>query len=681
MPLTEDSLVEELPGIGPKRAALLAQLEIRTVRDLLWHLPRSHQDRRHFTPMAEVRDGDTVTVQGEVVSARNLRLRRGMNMALIRLCDDTGALNATFFGRGFLANAFPAGARVVLSGKAGAYQGVTLKNPEYELLSGDEEDLLNTGRIVPVYRLTEGVSQRMLRRWVSIALDAVPGIEDALPEEIRTERGYPPANTAIREVHFPTDPEAAERARARFAYEELLAMQTALLMERAGRVGAETGVTHTVDGPLLHAFRDALPFTLTAGQARAVADILEDMAVPRRMVRLLQGDVGCGKTVVALHAVVAAVDGGYQAAIMTPTEVLAEQHFLNWRRALAPFGVQVELLTGAMRSAAAIRKRIAAGTAQVVVGTHALIQESTIFHRLGLAIIDEQHRFGVLQRERLAAKGLQPDTLHMTATPIPRTLAITLYGGMDITVIEDLPPGRRQVKTRRVTRAKVPDLYAYVVRQAAAGFQAYIICPLVDESDKKALTSAIRHFEELTAGPFAGVRAALLHGRLDPREKEDVLTRFQQGEVEVLFSTTVVEVGIDVPRATTIIIEDAPQFGLTQLHQLRGRVGRGEEQAHCFLLGDPTTDDGRERLRTLCETGSGFDIAEADLRLRGPGEFYGMRQAGMSDLRAADLLRDVRILEQARRDAQAFLARDPRLESPRFRALATAARRFLALQA
>lgn len=677
-----DNPVERLSGIGPKRAALLAALGVRTLRDLLWHLPRSYQDRRQITRISDARPGEETTIQGEVMSARNVRLRASMNMAIIRIKDDSGEMNATFFGRGFLANAFQRGTRLILTGRVESYKGPSLKNPEYEMLSGDEEDCLNTGRIVPVYRLTAGVTQRMLRRWISDALQEATGmIEEVLPPELLERHGYTAAAAAVREAHYPESMESAEAVRARFAYEELLAMQLYLLAQRAARLFEERGLRHVTDGPLLRNLRARLPFQLTRAQERAVTDILTDMASPRPMMRLVQGDVGCGKTMVALHAIAAAVDGDCQAALMAPTEVLAEQHFIGLRQMLEPLGISVELLTGALRGAAAVRKRIESGDAQVVIGTHALIQEHTRFHHLGLAIIDEQHRFGVEQRGRLVEKGMQPDALHMTATPIPRTLALTVYGGMDITVIDELPPGRQPVKTRSIPPGKVPDLYNYIVEAARERAQSYIICPLVDESDTKELKSAIGHFEELSAGPFACIRTALLHGRLDSREKEDVLRRFQRGEVDVLFSTTVIEVGIDVPNATIMVIEDAPQFGLTQLHQLRGRVGRGTAQSYCFLLGTPTTEDGKRRLRILCETSNGFDIAEEDLKLRGPGELYGVRQAGLSDLRVADLLRDVRLLDLARRDAQSILDCDPRLEQPENQGLKGAAERFAALRA
>ncbi|HOZ45470.1 MAG TPA: ATP-dependent DNA helicase RecG [Candidatus Hydrogenedentes bacterium] len=679
--LSLDDSIAMLPGIGPKRSGLLANLGVATVRDLLFHLPRDYQDRRDVLPIAQAaqREGDLVTVQGEIVSARSIRLRRNMSLAVVSIRDDTGRMNVTFFGRGFLAKTFVPGASGIFTGTVGNYQGPALKNPEYEMLSGDEEDRLNTGRVVPIYRLTQKVTQRMLRRWIAAALDAVDvSMEDPLPALLRARYEYPPVFEALREAHFPAEIEAGRHARTRFAYEELLGIQLGILAARQAHLHEETGIRHAIDGPCLGRLRAALPFTLTEAQQRVVNDVLEDMASPRPMFRLLQGDVGCGKTVVALHGIAAARDGGYQTALMAPTEVLAEQHFITLRDWLEPVGIRVGLLTGAIRGAASVRREIALGHVDVVVGTHAIIQEATRFHRLGLAVVDEQHRFGVVQRGLLAEKGQSTDILQMTATPIPRTLAITVYGGMDISVIDQLPPGRQPIKTRHVPAEKVADLYRYIAEQAAEGYQTYLICPLVEESDKKDLTAVTSHFEALSEGPLADLRTALIHGRLGADEKDAVMHRFKRGEVDVLFSTTVIEVGIDVPNATTMVIEDAAQFGLTQLHQLRGRVGRGDRQSHCFLVGAPTTKEGKRRIEVLCKTNSGFEIAEEDLVLRGPGEFYGVRQAGLTDLRVADLIRDARLLDAARRDAQAILAEDPTLSAPEHRHLAQIAQQFTA---
>ncbi len=679
--------MSELPGIGPKRARILAEAGIRTLGDLVRHFPRDYEDRRRCTPIAEAAAGARVTILATVERARVLRMRRGLTATEARLRDDSGAIRALWFGRGFLARALPAGATGYFTGVIDERRGRVLQSPDYEPCTEDGEDGgLSSGRIVPIYRLTEGLSQRALRGWIAEALQRVaPRDGDSAPESLptflRERHGYPSGPAALWSAHFPDTPEAARAARDRFVYEELLALQLGILSARTERDLQETGHAHDWSGPRLAALRAALPFELTEAQTRAIADIAADMTASRPMLRLLQGDVGCGKTVVAAHAMAAAADGGFQTALMAPTEILAGQHALSLGRLLAPAGLRVALLTGGLQGAAAVRAQIAAGEADVVVGTHALIQGRADFHRLGLVVIDEQHRFGVLQREALAGKGACPDVLHMTATPIPRTLAITVYGGMDLSLIDELPPGRLPVKTSRVSAAKTPDLYAYLREQAAAGRQAYYVCPLVDESDVKELAAATRHYEELRAGPLADLRLGLLHGRLSPAEKEAIMTAFRDGAIDVLVATTVIEVGVDCPRATTMVIEDAAQFGLTQLHQLRGRVGRGADQAHCFLLGEPATPEGAERLKTMCATTNGFEIAEADLRLRGPGEFRGVRQAGLTDLRTADLVRDARLLETARRDARELLSRYGALQEmaqadPEFRPLVAAAHRF-----
>ncbi|MCP4639051.1 MAG: ATP-dependent DNA helicase RecG [bacterium] len=677
-----DRPVDTLPGIGPKRAVLLGNLDIATVRDLLYHLPRAHQDRRAITSIADLNEGDSGTVEAEVIRSRAVRLRRRLSLAEILLRDESGEIKAIWFGQDYLARALRPGMRGLFTGAVSKWKGIALRNPEYELLSGDEEDRLNTGRVVPIYRLTDGVTQRMLRRAVAAALEGLDEpLEETLPDEVRQRHGFPGIDEAIHLVHFPDEPDAARAARNRFAYEELLGIQAGVLAVRAARHRDANGLRHVVDGPLLAALRASLPFSLTPGQERAVADIRDDMASSRPMVRLIQGDVGSGKTVVGLHAVAAAADGGHQTAVMAPTEILAEQHGLSLAALLEPLGIRVEVLTGSTPGAADVRARVASGACHVVVGTHALIQQSTQFHNLGLAIIDEQHRFGVMQRSALVEKGFNPDLLHMTATPIPRTLAITVYGGMDISVIEDLPPGRKPIKTKRVTPANIPKLHDAIRQRAEKGFQTYYVCPLVEESTKLDLTPVTRHCDELSAGPLAGLRVGLIHGRLPSREKDAAMRAFKNGDLDVLFSTTVIEVGVDCPNAVTMVIEDAPQFGLTQLHQLRGRVGRSELQSYCYLLGKHKNPDGKRRIEVMCQTTSGFDIAEADLELRGPGEFRGVRQAGMSDLRFADLIRDVRLLDAARRDAQAILESDPDLTDPAHAAVARAAARFRELNA
>lgn len=673
-PLLLTDPVTALPGIAEKRAALLKTLGIVSLEDLLFHLPREYQDRSTIHAIADVKVGDKVTLCGEIVSARSIRLRGGKNMAILEVDDGTGSIKVSLFGRGFLVHsALRKGARAFFTGTVGEYKGLTLQNPDYEALTEEEAgETLHTGRIVPVYGLTDGVSQRMLRLWIHTALKKTgAAVEESLPAALREQHQLMPLDEALTAVHYPSEKEQAERGRRRLVYEELLVMQCAILQRRARHQEQECGIVHDTEGPLLQELRKNLPFTLTPGQQKAVEAIFADMAAKRPMFRLVQGDVGCGKTLVALHALTAAVDSGSQVAFMAPTEILAEQHYSTLVDLLAPLGIEPALLTASTPRAAQLRNAIEAGEVPVVVGTHALVQPTTNFHQLGLVIIDEQHRFGVGQRDDLMRKGASPDILHLTATPIPRTLALTLYGGMDISLIPDMPPGRMPVKTAMVPDSKKEDLYGYLRDEAAKGRQSYIVCPLVEESEHFAeLTPLIDHYLELTEGALAGLRCAMLHGRMDPREKEEVMTAFKNREIDVLFSTTVIEVGVDSPTATTMVIEDAGRFGLTQLHQLRGRVGRGKIQSHCFLLGRPTTPEGRERLKLLRESTNGFEIAEADLALRGPGDYCGARQSGLPDFRAADLLKDVQLLEEAREDAQALLAADPLLEKAEHRILA-----------
>jgi ATP-dependent DNA helicase RecG len=672
--------VDSLPGIGEKRAAALAALRIYTIGDLIYHLPREYRDRTLIHTIAAVNSGDMVTIQGEIISARSVRLRGGKSMALLTVRDATGDIKVSFFGRGFLAHTtLKKGTACIFTGKVGEYKGLTLQNPEYEPIVDDgDQEMLHTGRIVPVYPLTEGISQRQMRLWIYKALFEITDVlQETLPTCLRIQHDFPEIAAAIKMVHFPESMDAAHTARKRFAYEELLAMQVGILQNRAATIDVATGICHIVNGSVLTELTQSLPFELTEGQRRAVRDILHDMASERPMFRLLQGDVGCGKTLVALHAVAAAVDTGTQVAFMAPTEILAEQHYATLTTQLQPLGISVALLTGTSPNAKQLRREIHAGTVRVIVGTHALYQEQTVFQRLGLVIIDEQHRFGVGQRDALSRKGLMPDILHTTATPIPRTLAITLYGGMDISVIPDMPPGRLPVKTAMTPDNKKEELYQYIRTQAEAGYQTYIICPLVEESEHFAqLTNLIDHYVTLSQGPLAGLRTALLHGRLDPREKEDIMTRFKAREIDVLFATTVIEVGVDSPTATTIVIEDAGRFGLTQLHQLRGRVGRGDVQSWCFLAGKPTTPEGKERINILHTCDNGFDIAEADMKLRGPGDYCGARQSGLPDFRVADLLQDSRLFDAARRDAIQLLEKDPSLTTPENQPLAQSVKRF-----
>jgi ATP-dependent DNA helicase RecG len=665
------SPVTDLSGVGPKRAEHLAQLGIQTIGDLLYHFPRGYQDRREFTAIEDAIEGALVTIRATVKSARNLRMRGRNSMAIITLEDGTGEIRATFFGRGYLANSsLRPGVTGIFHGTVETYQGLALKSPEYEVVETDGESGDGSGRIVPIYPLVAQVTQRLLRTLIREALGLVDGaLPETLPPDVRKAENLEPLTECIDQLHFPDTPERAELARARLVFEKILTIQLGVLYKRTRRQ-AKTGITHQINGPLLVALDQQLPFSLTEAQDRATAEILGDMGSSRPMARLLQGDVGCGKTVVAAHAVAAALDGGYQIAFMAPTELLAEQQYQSFLKLFTPLGVSVSLLTGSVRGAAALRREVSAGSVQVLVGTHALFQRETTFRRLGLVVIDEQHRFGVAQRAALSAKGAEPDVLHMTATPIPRSLTMTLYGGMDLSLIDSMPPGRKPVKTRVVPEDKVAECYNYLKEQAAAELQSFIVCPLVEASELRENSTAVEdHYAELSGGALASVRTALLHGRLDAGEKDAIMSRFVAREIDVLFSTTVIEVGIDVSTATTMVIENADQFGLTQLHQLRGRVGRGSAQSYCFLIGKPATKEGKERLRIFCETESGFDLAEADLKLRGPGEVSGFKQAGFDDPHAADWVHDARLLQRARNCAAEILEQDPEMASPDWKAI------------
>ncbi len=667
--------VSGLEGIGPKRATLLAQLGIATLADLLYHFPTRYEDRTQLTPISELCPGVEATLRARVVKSRNVRLRGKLSVADVRVADHTGELKVIFFGRGFLANSvFRIGAEVILTGTLSASESPSLDNPDYEVLDPNEDAGLNTGRIVPVYPLSEGLGQRQLRRWVAQALDLIGNAQgithsfEVLPPALRKRHNLLHGPEALRSIHFPESPDRATQARRTLALRELVILQTAILLERRAMKNGG-GIAHKSNGPCLKQLHRLLPFTLTDEQDRIIAEVVRDMAAPHPMRRLVQGDVGSGKTMAALHAIAVAADTGCQSALMAPTEILATQHYLGLRPMLEGMGLNAVLLTGGSATPKQVREAIRTGAANVVMGTHALFQKATEFQRLGLVIIDEQHRFGVMQRQTLTDKGATPDLLQLTATPIPRTLALTAYGHLDVSVIRALPPGRQPIDTRHVRPARMLEMFDKLRREIAAGRQAYIVCPLIEESEVRQAKAAVTHHAELCAGPLAGLRVGLLHGRIPAEEKAATMQAFKAGEWDVLVCTTVIEVGVDCPNATVMIIEDAQQFSLSQLHQLRGRVGRGQHQSYCYLTGTPTTESGKKRVEMLCSSNDGFAIAEADLALRGPGAFYGVRQAGLSDLRAASLVTDGRLIEDARTEAEALLKKDAALSNPQHAAL------------
>jgi ATP-dependent DNA helicase RecG len=667
-----------LPMVGDGRARQLGQVGVRTIRDLIYLFPRRYVDYSNLEKIGSLLFGQMSTIQGVVQSVSSSRTRTGKEMIDVVVQDETGWIHAIWFNP-YIQRQLPEGTRVSLSGRVEQLRGtLCLKSPEWEVLS---QDTLHTGRIAPVYPLTKGLYQKTLRTLVRTALDrSLHLVEEHLPPETLQRAALIEVREAIEWIHFPegdTPDEARRRlgeARKRLAFDELLLMQLGLLQQKLDWQGGP-GNEIAVDREVVQAFVRSLPFALTSAQNRALGEILRDMALPMPMTRLLQGDVGSGKTAVAAAAALAAINDGYQTAIMAPTELLAEQHlrslidlFANLPDNIRP---SVGLITGSMNAAARreVYSLASDGGLDLVVGTQALIQESMTFSRLGFAVVDEQHRFGVDQRSALRDKGTNPDVLVMTATPIPRSLALTIHGDLDVSTLDELPPGRQPIETRWIPSRQSRNAYAFVRDEIAKGRQAFIVFPLVEESETIDAKSAVAEHERLSRDVFPDLRLGLLHGRMRPADKDEVMLSFRDGEIDVLVSTSVVEVGIDVPNATVMLIEGAERFGLAQLHQFRGRVGRGAEKSYCLLVSNDAAGDGRTRLQAMVDSQDGFRLAQIDLDLRGPGDFLGKRQSGLPELSLADFS-DVRDLERARNEAQELLAEDPDLELPQHRVLA-----------
>jgi len=651
--------LERLRGVGPRRAKLLQRLGLRTVEDLLLFFPHRYEDRRKVTPIKDVQPERKQLLLAQVLDVRAFSARgRRLEVVEALLFDGTGYARAVWFNRRDLSRHLRPGSRYFFYGKAVVKDGrLYLQSPEVDEEEGTELSIL------PVYPTTQGLTQRFLRFLVSTALEEHADLlEETVPEEIRQRRGLMPLREAVRELHFPRDEESWRRARRSVAFEELFLLQVALALRRRAYSMEASPRKLVFDGPLLRSFLSSLPFSLTAAQRRVLQEIASDCAGESPMNRLLQGDVGSGKTVVAFAAMLAAVDSGAQAALMAPTEILAQQHFEKLSEALYPLGIVPRLLVGSLKNSARQRAlaELESGECPLAVGTHALIEEDVRFKELALVVVDEQHRFGVLQRGRLMAKGLHPHVLVMTATPIPRTLALTVYGDLAVSVIDEMPPGRKPVTTRWVREEERGALLRFLERQVREGRQVYWVCPLIEESEKVEAQNAVETFERLRRA-LPHLRIGLVHGQMRPQEREEAMREFKSGRLDLLVSTTVIEVGVDVPNATVMVIEDAWRFGLAQLHQLRGRVGRSSLESFCFLLGDPPTEEGKRRIEVLCSTSDGFEIAEEDLRMRGPGQICGTRQHGVTEFRVANLIKDMRLLEVARSEAQALVERDPGL--------------------
>ena len=673
------SALQYLKGVGPRRAADLQRVGLQTIEDLLYRFPIRYEDRGHFQTIASLRPGVAASIIGEVVSA-GVRPTRRPRFRIFELLvrDATGSIRAIWFNQPFLADIFHPRQRVILFGKLElTSHGLQLQNPQYEVLRGEgaadsasrdsvEDDTLHTGRIVPVYEKTGNLTTKMQRVLVHEALTQLPEtLPDPIPAAVLERQELLDRRAALEYVHYP--PEGADvdelnrfrsRAHRRLIFEEFFLFQLGLILRKRKAEAEQKPRAVRITDDIREAVRRVLPFRLTGDQKKVIAEIVADLQRMSPMNRLLQGDVGSGKTIVALMAAIVAMENGFQVAFMAPTEILAEQHYITIRKLLESSRFRMTLLTGSTpaRQRREAQAELSSGSLHLVVGTHALVQDPIAFRELGLVIIDEQHRFGVMQRALLRSKGLHPDVLVMTATPIPRTLALTTYGDLDVSVMREMPPGRHPIKTIAKPESRRDEIYAFVRDQIDAGRQVYVIYPLVEESEKVDLKAATEMADHLAQDVFQAYRVALLHGRMKPDDKERVMAAFARGEVNLLVSTTVVEVGVDVPNASVMLVEHAERFGLSQLHQLRGRVGRGPHSSYCILLyQSPLTDQGRDRLKALTETTDGFVIAERDLEQRGPGDFFGTRQSGMPTLRVGDLLRDHQLMEEARREAIAAL--------------------------
>lgn len=635
------SPVQYVKGIGPSRAKTLAKAGVYTCLDLLYYFPRTYQDRTKFSLIPFLKDGEVATVKARIVSVQEMKPRPGLHLLKVIISDGRGRAEAVWFNQPFLKKQFACGQEVIFSGRISRRFGpVQFSNPDWEILDEDK-DPLHTGRIVPIYPLSGNLTQRAFRRKMKDIIDAYASrVPEFLPPSFLAKFGLMPLNIALTQVHFPESQDYLKEARKRFIYEELFLLQLGFAL-RWKEKKTKGGISFKTEGPLTEKFLKSLPFKLTEGQVQALEEIKKDMRSSRPMNRLLQGEVGSGKTVIACYAMLVAVQNGYQAALMAPTEILAGQHFMVLEELLKDFSINLALITSGMRKSQReeVREALKEGKIDIAVGTHALLQEEVSFKRLGLAVIDEQHRFGVMQRKILKEKGLSPDVLVLTATPIPRSLALTIYGDFDISTIRGLPVGRQPITTYLVNTSRAKDVYNFVRREIAKGRQAYIVCPLIgsEEDENLAAQAALKLKEELEKEVFPDLHLGLLHGRMSHQEKEEVMRLFKDNQIQVLVSTSVIEVGIDVPNATVMVIWNAERFGLAQLHQLRGRVGRGSHKSYCILLADPKNEDTLKRLDVMVRTNDGFLISAEDLKIRGPGEFFGLEQHGAPELKVADL--------------------------------------------
>ncbi len=654
--------VQYVKGVGEARARLFHKLGIYTVGDIVNHFPREYEDRNSFKKIAQLEDGESCSFEGIIASkVSESRLRAGLTVYKVLIKDDTGTITATWFNQRYIKTVFKIGEEYVFYGRISKkFRNFSIPNPVYERISGRE--MKNTCRIIPVYPSTNDLSQNVIRSVIKNALELVSGsIIEVLPDWIRNKYNLSEINYSITNIHFPKSDQDFINARKRLVFEELFLLQLGLFCIKGVLRDEKDGIIFA-KAEEIQSFINSLPFKLTGAQERVFEEIEKDMEGRGVMNRLVQGDVGSGKTIVAVLAIFNAVKNGYQASLMVPTEILANQHHVSVSRLFAKWGINVALLTGSMtlKKKAAVLEGVKSGEIHVLIGTHALLEENVEFLRLGLVITDEQHRFGVRQRAVLTKKGLNPDVIVMTATPIPRTLALILYGDLDISIIDELPPGRKPIETYAVDNSMRDRINAFIRKNVHEGRQVYIVCPLVEESETIEAKSAEEYAKKIANEDFNDLNVGLMHGKMKQKDKDEVMRSFVEGNIDILVSTTVIEVGVDVPNASVMVIENAERFGLAQLHQLRGRVGRGQHQSYCILYNEGKTGVSKERMNVMQKTNDGFVISEKDLELRGPGEFFGTRQHGLPELRIANLYKDIDILKMSQEAANETL-RDDRL--------------------
>ena len=660
-----DTSIQYIKGVGPDRGSLLTRLGIRTVMDILYFLPFRYEDRSKFTTIGEIKPGTFVTIKGEVKKINSVRTKGGKNIFQIKLDDGTGIIYGIWFNQPYLRKFFKTGQKIIVYGKAEKHALLQISHPRYEILKPDGDVSIHIGRIVPIYRLTQDLSQRYVRTIAhrAVSLYARQAV-DMLPTKLRARNKLVDMAFSIMNIHFPGNIINLERAYKRIVFDEFFLLQLAVAFKKKNKALNEQGISHLAGSIKQEDFTKNLPFDLTGGQKRALNEIEEDMKSLRPMNRLVQGDVGSGKTIVAAYALLLTVMNANQGVFMAPTEILAEQHYMTLNKILADYDVNITLLIHGMSAKAKKEalEDIKNNNANIIVGTHALIQEKVEFKKLGLAVIDEQHKFGVSQRARLQRGQKAPDILLMTATPIPRTLMLTVYGDLDVSLIKELPPGRGDITTYWVSDSQREKIYNFLREEIAKGRQAYIVCPRLEETGAGGVKAAKFLFEELKERIFKDLNIELIHGKMDSKAKESVMKNFKKGNINILVSTVVIEVGIDVSNASVMVVENAERFGLSQLHQLRGRIGRGEHESYCVLVSDAPTENAVKRLEAMAESHDGFEIAEEDLKLRGPGDIFGTRQHGLPEIRFGNIIRDMEIMELARKEAFLLVQNDPEMK-------------------